>query len=642
MLEAKHKTTYMSKLEERIQTTCSGHIRWLRLIREPKGDPSTNTAELPPWNDEEITNEYIIQAGCFAADYWVTGVIMTRSIGSLTWLPRNRVTDTALHVAKLAEYKKLVLGSKDEDLKQEMENVLNDVYVPWLIELDRMDIRKTCSWPHSNVDGIIKCSLDDHFWIWTALKCLDDEAEKIRLPLRQHRDDFKDIAAGHRKWLQHLCPVSDGVSPSSESLEARIRGFMGITKRLSPNNLQRNMLQRFTAENDVLKPARRMLAVARSAVDMRFLLHARDAALFFDEDAFFFIPGTSFMQLWQNTIDAQLCHEENVYADSDNALRYALGIVMGVRGHTLSRTNNAFDMVKESTNILLGAGGSDAFFPRQLDEGAREPTSFSQEEYRDHSYHTGFEINYVLLSSAKTIQELLLEKAPELKKSHGQDHPPSCTDRSSHQQQDQPETFKTTAKTLQTISGTNKTVRFLDDQPKVTMKKFLPFTNVIPATNVNHMGDEWLYQYPDFLRDRLDIESFELQEILDASGKPPETFVSLCYKILDKTDVGGESQDSESEESHSQMTVHVVDIRKGKKRLDKRHTVGINAEELPQKSVIHRISEISTLCDFLAKPRTAWTAKKRIVRLPRAGHSVAMARCVLSPERERSVLRRFF
>lgn len=644
-LDARHKTPYITGLERRIKTACSGHIKWLRWIRKAGCNPPTNPAERPPWSDEEITNEHIIQLGCFAANYWATGKVMTRRSDYFTWTPQNRMKDTALQIVKLAEYKKLVHDSKDEALRNMMQKVLDDVYVPWLTELDRMDIRKTCSWPHSNVNGIIKFRLDDHFWIWKALRCLDDVVTKIRLPTKQHREDFKEIPKKQKKWLKTIYEkdsVEEGVSPSS------IRKFLEIAKRLSPNNLQRTVLQRFTAENDVLKPAKRMLAAARSAMDMRFLLHARDTALFYDENVGFFVPGSSFMQLWQNTIDAQLHHEENMYGDSDKALRYALGIVMGVRGHTLSRTNNlnAFDLVKGSINILLGAGGSDAFFPGQLDEGGREPTIFSQVEHRDRFYHAGFEINYVLLSSATEIEKLLHGRAVNsTTQSRSQESPPVYKVSGPYPQPGQADTTpKIITNNLQVISGTDNTVRVVNNQAEVTMKKSLPFTNVIPATNVNHIGDEWLYQYPDFLRDRLDIQDSELQTLLDASKSSPKSFVQLCRFILIMADVETDSLDFEDDTNHSDMTLHVMDIRKGNQRPDKRRTmpVGPTAEKLPPKAVKHLITGTKELFDVLGKPRSAWTAKKRIVWLPHADRSVALACCVLSPDREKSVLHRFF
>lgn len=635
------KTERYRRLETRIKNVCNGHIRWLQKIRNDNYDPTKSTTR-PPWNDEDMTNEHIIQAGCFAANYWVTGKVMTQD--SETWQPPNRITDTAFHILKLAEYKSLFPESK------EVQTTMNDIYVPWLTELDRLDICKAFSWPYSNMDRITKFRLDDHFWIWKALRYLDAAVTKVRLPPRKNRGVFKENQEVHKVWLQRLYTVKDipthdddlsqlegmgeGESEhahlSTEELEGPIRSFMTITKRLSPNNLHRAVLQRFTAVNDVMKPARRMLAVTRSAMDMRFLLHARDTALFYGEECGFFIPGGPFTQLWQNTIDAQLHHEENMFADSDNTLRYALGIAMGVQHHRLSRTSNASETVKRSVRILIGAGGSDAFFPGQLDDGAREPTIFEEEKYRDHFYHAGFEINYILLSCANKIDDifsksgtsLAVESRDEARRPVGQTPIPLR----------QPGEAG--------FSDTYNMLRVPDTQPEVVMKKLLPFTNAIPATNVNYIGDEWLYRYPDFLRGRLEISGSDLQRVLTDAAKSPKIFVASCHRVLDNSISDSDSASSGPESQQS--VLHVVDIRKGKQNQDKSQTLYNNVKNLGPKSRRYTIHGIENLCDLLKIPRTAWTAKKRMIWLPDADDATVKACLVFSTERERSELSRFF
>lgn len=661
------KTRYTCDLEARIKNVCSGHIAWLKHVRKIDYKPPTTFAQRPPWNDEDVTNEYITQAGCFAANYWVTGKTTNEHLDSMTWQPPNRMTDTALQILKLAEYKKLVLDSKDVG-RSMAQDLLNDIYVPWLTELDRLDIRKTCSWPHTNMEGIMKFRLDDHFWIWKALKCLDDTVAKVRLPPKHHRGNSKEILEVHRTWLQRLytkVPAehrsshdhasstlengSDGEdendSQRAENLNGCIRNFMEVAKRLSPNNLQRTVLQRFTAENDFMKPARRMLTVTRSAMDMRFLLHARDTALFYGEDSGFFSPGSSFTQLWRNTIDAQLHQEENMYADSDNALRYALGVAMGVRGHRLSRTSSAYELVKRSVNILIGAGGSDAFFPGQLDEGAREPTIFEEEEYRDHFYHVGFEIHHVLLSSANKVDNIFSQSETNLNAEFRAEGLPSWSRAPSPQRQpgqtEPPKVFGKKGANIQVSSDTKNMTLVPDNQPEVIMKKFLPFTNAVPATNVTHIGDEWLYQYPDFLRGRLDIEESQISQIVDAAGGSLKIFVKLCRDILEESHSDDEFSDSDAENESSMIHLYIVDTRKGKQHLGKSRAMYNHADKR-EKSRRELIMGIKELCGFLREPRTAWTAKKRMIWLPYAGPATAIAFRVFSSERERNELSRFF
>lgn len=660
------KTKYARDLETRINRVCSGHVRWLNHVRNINYNPLAPVAQQPPWSDEDITNEYITQAGCFAANYWVTGKTTVEHSDTLSWQPQNRMTDTALQILKLAEYKKLVVDSRDVG-QYIAQDLLNDIYIPWLTELDRLDIRKTCSWPHSNMEGIMKFRLDDHFWIWKALKFLDYTVAKVRLPPKHRGGNSKEILGVHRTWLQRLHtklsaeqrPALDNASSTpgdesedededssqrAENLKRSIRSFMEVAKRLSPNNLQRTVLQRFTAENDVMKPARRMLTVTRSAMDMRFLLHARDTALFYGEDSGFFIPGSSFTQLWMNTIDAQLHQEENMYADSDNALRYALGIAMGVRGHRLSRTSGANELVKRSVNILIGAGGSDAFFPGQLDEGAREPTIFEEEAYRDHFYYAGFEINYVLLSSANRVDNIF-SQSQTLNAQSRAEGLPSWSRAPSPQRQpgqtESPNIFLKKGINIQVSSETKNMTLVPDSQPEVIMKKFLPFTNAVPATNVTHIGDEWLYQYPDFLRGRLDIEESKISKVVEASGKSSKIFINVCRDVLDESDSEDELSDSDAENGESAIKLHIVDTRKGKEHQGKSHA-RYNHPRKREKSIRERIDDIEDLCEYLRKPRTAWTAKKRMIWLPYANPATVIALRVFSSERERNELSRFF
>ncbi|KAI3400576.1 hypothetical protein diail_2778 [Diaporthe ilicicola] len=213
----------------------------------------------------------MIQSGCFAANYWMTGKVIIQH--GNTWQPQNRMTDTAFHILKLAEYEKLVHELVDTG-RVIVQELMHDIHVPWLTLLDRLDPRQTFSWPHFKIEGIIKFRLDDHFWIWKALKSLDSAVTKIRFPSERHNGEVKEILEEYRAWLQHLYSVVPVVNKTTRNdrtplaisedegrdatlktkdLKSPIRSFMEIAKRLSPNNVQRAVLQRFTTVNDVLK-----------------------------------------------------------------------------------------------------------------------------------------------------------------------------------------------------------------------------------------------------------------------------------------------------------------------------------------------------------------------------------------------------
>lgn len=406
-------------------------------------------------------------------------------------------------------------------------------------------------------EGIIKFRLDDHFWILKALISLDAVVTKIRLSSEIQHVDVKEVLK-HKTWLQRLylrSPIQNDSAFKSknedkdstlsiEDLKKFIRSFRGTAKRLSPKNVQRAVLQRFTTENDFFRSGRRMLAVTRSAMEIRFLLHARDTALFNDDNSNSFMPCSSFEKLWASTIDAQLHHEENMNLDWENALRYALGIAMGVRGHTPSGTNNASELVKRSVNILIPAGGSDAFFQGQSDEWVGEPTIFTNEKYRNHFYHAGFEIYYVLLSSASSIDRIPREKGAssamglEIQTSLRQSGRfPVLTSSQGER--------KAVENGANFMLGTKDITYVFDNQPNSIMKKSFPSTNVIPATNVNNIDDEWLYQYPDFLRGQRSV-------------------------VADNCSFKSDSSDSKAEAEHPMISMYAVGTRKGKQHLEKR------------------------------------------------------------------------
>lgn len=319
-----------------------------------------------------------IQTGCFAASYWVTGKVMPQD--GNTKQPPDTMTDTALQILKLAEFGDL---SPDAKQKNVTHQLIDDIHIPWLVELDRLDIRQAYAWPHTVDEGINTFRLDDHFWIWKALKFLDDNATKVPIKRKSGNDQIGSKMFARYPELKPRSKEGQTSSDMTDRYALLTRLYEGkiceaseklsvVAQRLSPNNVQRGILQRFTTMNDISR--RRMLAVTRSARENRFLLHARDTALFYGEDCDFFPRGSSFQKLWMNTIETQRHHEENQQIAWENALRYALGVLMGVRGHSLSETN-ASDLVKECVAILLGSGGHDAFFPGEL-EGGRDPIMF--------------------------------------------------------------------------------------------------------------------------------------------------------------------------------------------------------------------------------------------------------------------------
>lgn len=255
------------------------------------------------------------------------------------------------------------------------------------------------AWPHAAEDGVEKFRLADHRWIWNTLKALEDVGvsnhQKTTTNLVQKPQEYW---TGEEKWLYYLY----GRNALGLDRKQAYQKFDQVTMRLSPDDVQRSVLQRFTTDNVISK--KRMLALTRSLRETRFLFHARDTALFYGQDRGFFLPRSSFGGLWNNSIEAQPYHSENQDHGWDNALRYALGIVVGCRDLTLNKRRPE-ELVRRCVEVLIRSSSHNGFFPGQLDEATQEPTLFFEKEERDFYYHAGFEINYILLNHSRKINE---------------------------------------------------------------------------------------------------------------------------------------------------------------------------------------------------------------------------------------------
>lgn len=139
------KSRYISRLQQRIKAVCLGHIKWLEALVLEK------------------------EFGCFVADYWVTGKIMPKI--SEAWQPRDSITDTPFQIIKICDFHGLYSNEDDKDC---VRPLLGRVWRSWLQELDKLDKRASYAWSHARDEGIDTFRLDDHFWLWKALKSLED------------------------------------------------------------------------------------------------------------------------------------------------------------------------------------------------------------------------------------------------------------------------------------------------------------------------------------------------------------------------------------------------------------------------------------------------------------------------------------
>lgn len=605
-----------------------------------------------------------MKSGCFAANYWVTGRIQHSHDGSFSCQPNDSVNDTAFHVLKLVDYMDLCkeYGDEGQTAEQLVRRILGDVWVPWFHDLDDLDKRASFTWQHATDKSFNAYRLSDHFWVWKALKALYDSGVPKRQPSKNFsRNETAAWNSVESDWMLYLY--------NSDSSELKEKGrvyekFGKVVKRLHPNVVQRGILQCFMAESDVLR--RRMLAVTRTTREKRFLLHARDTALFYGQDCGFFLSGSYFQDLWDGTIEAQMHHNESEDSGWDKALRYALGIVAGCRHLTLNhRSSN--DMVRECVEVLIRSTSHNGFFPGLLNVTTKDPELFDDERERDSYYHANFEINCILLTHARAINEQFGTNARA-----SLQRPESGTAMSSSDRENEPRHQKT-FQSEESLTGTTarskgrgllfcqpsrvfkdpNSDRHVDNQSSLVMKKAIPHNNLINANSIIDIQEEWLYPFPHFLSTaRVDVVK-QVRHYLDLYYRgpifdviptlAPDDFCGgplggVISRELDSCRKTGQafvlkSAMSSRRSPNSRPKAFAVDLPK-QKHLGKRGKTKLQFMTVSLDNV--------ELAARLGAPRTAEQAKRRFIWLPHANTETAIVCWTVSPDQEKAAISRFF
>lgn len=602
-LKKMEDSPYIVSLRSRIDSVCWGHVRWLERLRKP-------------WSPTEGNGSLLESgSGCFAANYWLNGEIMPK--GGQSWQPPDSLTDTPFQILKLTSYKPFI--DEEDDVRMErLMKLLREVSLPWLHEIDDLDRRGVYAWPHSHDDGINTYRLDDHVWIWRSLKELEDAGLKTA---------FEKIPEVYR--------------------------------RLVPGDVQRGILQRFTIENEVAR--KRMLAVTRSPRDTRFLMHARDTALFYGYDRDFFMPDTSFKELWEGTVESQRKHDENLEGSWENVLRFSLGVVAGARGFSLNKKTPA-ELSKSSVLALIKAGSHNGFIPGELDLVNSSPVLFSNEEDRDYYYHVGFESSHILLTDARKIESAFQPPSPSLLEGKLTEPKTSSDDKDAQIRREirremtdtvrkelalQPKRQKVGSdlpgSELELLLKRLETGGRADGQRTLMMKKAMVFNNnLIDARSIVNIDEEWLYVYPAFLMTKeIDlnkqlksfVEQNSDQDILDSAG----TVINQALKTY-KTKFYSRDFDFKKEDNIRSAVVFVANTPK-QKRLSKRekgprHQDGKAGCADPQDN--------AQLWELIKTARSANNAKKRFLWLPHANAMTALLCWIASTESERPAMSLFF
>ncbi|KAK7934556.1 Mg2+ transporter zinc transport protein [Apiospora marii] len=429
---------YAQHLAHRIDQVCQGHMQWLRII-----------AEKPP------------QEG-FLANYWVNGTPINGS-GSSTWLAKDSLLDAAFQIIKTDVYSEL-----HQESGTSVRCSIRGAAGNWMVKLKEKEHRKSFAWPHG-FETLPTFRLDDHVWIWRALKVTD------------HPD------------------ISNHLKNNEESKKA--------ANRFTHREVQREILRHFTTRNDDIS-GKRMLAVTRSCRETRFFFHARDTVLFhsLDSDIPFPLENSLFRDLWLETIDAQKRHDENHEDQWDNALRYALAVVMGCRGHSLNKRTPQ-ELLRSSLRTLLETSSPNGLFAGQLDATTKKPICFFREPDRDFHFHCTFEIPYILLVNSSRITGVQIEN--DQKRKNRDSMANATTPVGGYMDlpaiERVPEFAGLQGNPLVAPgypgAGGIPGNLFKSLRKPTVFKKRQPFYHLLDSTNIVEIEEEWLYNYPAFLKD---------------------------------------------------------------------------------------------------------------------------------------------
>lgn len=423
-------------------------------------------------------------------------------------MPRQHVRNTAFQILKATIFAESFRGRNvDSSLIGEMMSQWGRGWVRWL---ERSDRRESLTWDHREDQGLKVFRLDDQFWIWRALKAMEDK-----------RLGAWSILCGRAQRNDKHSSTDSGAPDVEEMLRYR--------RKFASQAVQQEVLRNFTAEHEILP--KRMIALTRSPRDTRFLLHAHDTALLYGQDMGFFTEEKSILEAWRNTINVQRFHESNQEVQWDNALRYALAIMLGIRGHQISNLEPG-DMVRAATEILLRSSSDNGLFPGKLDVMINGPLEdvFHVEENADSYYEAGFEIPYIFLTHAEEIGAIIDESTESamgtvsgkfnIRRGSTGENPSSTGTIPTHLthnlrvQVDQKEEDRElrglltqlvdvlSARTYlprSTSASDRSGSRELVMDARLALKKTIPLSNVIDSHSIFEIEDEWLFNYPDFL-----------------------------------------------------------------------------------------------------------------------------------------------
>lgn len=537
---------------------CKGHLNWLSSVEVNEGPG-------------------------YVANYWVTAKAMTR-IGSRQ--PDDSLTDTAYHVLKTLEFTSLC---NEEDDFNIAKNAIKTACRPWIKHLEKLDVRACSAWPHAHRVGTNVFRLDDHIWIWKALKTIED------LALLPRGKDDKFLLGSSRE-------------------------------------VQQQILRRFTTENETLK--KRMLAVTRSSRETRFLFHAHDTALFYGYDWGFLLQQTPFREMWENTLEAQTLHVDNQNTFWSSTLRYGLAVIMGSRGWSINKQSPS-DLTKSCLRSILQGTPLNGICAGQLNEITKEPIPFSGEDDSVDYFNVSFEVSYILLANAISIGTIYngqsgLSHVEANQTSKRQSVPLHLRGGDSRKQSEGRKAQPKRQKVLSEEAGFG------------FMKKTIPFGRLFDLTSVVEIDEEWLYNYPSFLLNEAIVTDKDITKMLSSlidqaadRDTGERVIVKGAKEARERLDNGGKW----FEEDDVLRSV-LADVPKSKKHEKQQRLERLRYGFQSGPPIYERDNH--TLSTSLLRPRNAANAKKRFLWHPNANTNTALICYFGSSEVEKPGISQFF
>ncbi|RFU72773.1 mg2+ transporter -like zinc transport [Trichoderma arundinaceum] len=514
--------------------------------------------------------------------------------------PKRSLMDTPFHIIKAAEFRRI---TQDETLPDPQSGLKNIIRY-WVKNLDAGNKLRMYAFPRPREERLRTFYFPDHALIWWAAKSV----EVLGLASELH------------------------VLDSASSTESRQRSMSYLSQEI-----QANVIKRFITENPVLK--KRMIAISRSPLETRFLLRMKETILFdamdlglFDEGEAAWVPNDwgNKLAVWTNTVDCQPQHEDNQDSEWDHPLQFALAMIMAVKNKCIN-SRPTDQMYEFSKTVLLDSSSPNGLFPGQLDED-KEPILFHGQIMRDSYWHTTFEVPYILWKYRQftaIIKEAESDKGCKLKADDGTELKADGTPKPGdplNTDATQPVTTLGSPKLSQTLEKVLKRLQCTTVVPeastankRLTIKKSVPFRNIIDQSNIVELPDEWLYSEPEFFRYHYDISEDTVQQDVEIlKSKKIGAVMDNAVKTISRQGTATNSP--------------TADVRG--------YIINVPRSDSDKEMMKTDVDQNSTIYKCLCRKRTPENAKKRIFHFFRASSKTALI-CYLSSA-ERPEISSFF